>query len=855
MMQLYVFFSAMIPEVTSKGSNNTHQALNGVSSKLKESKAGSSEYRKQIQQFANENESLKDMVKTLNNDKARLFNKLQSADNALTNISNKVTSSKSFPHLSKHESSGVFSEVDSKIFIEQSTVISNSLDEIRCMLNELPNPFQHAQSIEVNHLTAELHRVNLQLVEEKGNVCQLKKSVQELEEVLESENEMMKERDEKSMELQKLRSKLQLYTNNDKVRKQLSREKKILQRRNSSLQKECKILGAMYQSSSDDVTRKDQLVSDLMSEKKQLTDSSLILQQELKRSLENAKENEKLSEKFKRESHFLLEKLNSANEERAEVKRRSELLEQQINKMISLADVKNSLAELQQSVQEIKARTSESTTLDPKIAREIEDMYKKNEELLRRTSLLENQQALNENQVENLQRIVNQKDSEIAILDSQLDQYKEQAETKASQTELNSSMNENRLKSQLENLKLENEILQSRILILEGISHEMEIITNERDALRRENHHLRGQFTRDVKGTTSDLILVNNPVASDPSFNQQNSYKLDELDEDAKQKLQQMLSTPEFEKFLSSEIIHVNLLESDQSCDRKKPPDSPESLSRESSFEKEHTINHMYQASSDVLMTTEGSASYEDVIQVYSPPTTTNELMEETLDYGYKENSIEKSPQRRTHSNQQSILSTEAYKQKIPSTPPPSRANEKNLEKLFSESKSITNDIAAKRMSSLEGVDYSQVLKEFHKVISHMSLTSGSNQQLTGERKSSFSRPSHKRVTFSDHVVDFFEQSDKKEKVKLNSSTNQKVSSRRKKEEEVKDKKFYKSFFQEALKRTYPVLSKYEDEDTVDVGDQDLQNDQSHTSSSHAPPMESNSLTDQALNLLQSEKE
>jgi len=51
-MQLYVFFSAMIPEVTSKGSNNTHQALNGVSSKLKESKAESSEYRKQIQQFA-----------------------------------------------------------------------------------------------------------------------------------------------------------------------------------------------------------------------------------------------------------------------------------------------------------------------------------------------------------------------------------------------------------------------------------------------------------------------------------------------------------------------------------------------------------------------------------------------------------------------------------------------------------------------------------------------------------------------------------------------------------------------------------------------------------------------------------
>jgi len=218
MMQLYVFFSAMIPEVTSKGSNNTHQALNGVSSKLKESKAESSEYRKQIQQFANENESLKDMVKTLNNDKARLFNKLQSADNALTNISNKVASSKSFPHLSKHESSGVFSEVDSKIFIEQSTVISNSLDEIRCMLNELPNPFQHAQSIEVNHLTAELHRVNLQLVEEKGNVCQLKKSVQELEEVLESENEMMKERDEKSMELQKLRSKLQLYTKKTTVK-------------------------------------------------------------------------------------------------------------------------------------------------------------------------------------------------------------------------------------------------------------------------------------------------------------------------------------------------------------------------------------------------------------------------------------------------------------------------------------------------------------------------------------------------------------------------------------------------------------------------------------------------------------
>ena len=614
------------------------------------------ELKKSIENYIQKNVILESVIKVLKEDKAKLVNKLQSADGALTNLSSKISLSKSFPNLaaasSKTKSSGVFSHVESQAILDQSASINNNLEEILGLLKQRPAVHQvfsqQQHTVEVNQLTAEVKRLNLDLVNEKANVCKLKKSVHDLEEALQTENDMIEERDQKSIEIQKLRAKLQLHDNNQKSRRQLSRDKKMLQRKHSAIQKELKVVNTLYQTSTTDIAQRDNHILELLAERKRLLTSTDSLLKETKEVRMKYQEKDKLAERYKRESCILLEKLNTSNEEHEEMKRKNEMLENRLNQMVSSTDmdeIKKSLAEMQLDFNEIKAskRQEEDSTellqegVESKYSEEIQSVYKKNDELLQRITTLENQLFKEKQITLELEKNIKEKESDIQELENLLDQQMSRAESAITQSEMQFNMNETKHHAQMDNLRLENEILESRVLILEGISHELDILTAERDTLKQENKRLRQVSTNlssvtntnTSKAEDSELVLVKNLAIDTEEDNADSidhlfsgALKVHKLDDKVKEKLKEMLSTPEFEKFLSdSEIVRVNLMESSStSCgDSSTGKASLKSLSRQSSFEKEHTINHMYQASSDTLMATEGSASYEDVIQVYSP--------------------------------------------------------------------------------------------------------------------------------------------------------------------------------------------------------------------------------------------
>ncbi|XP_066911870.1 putative leucine-rich repeat-containing protein DDB_G0290503 isoform X1 [Clytia hemisphaerica] len=856
------------------------------------------ELKNVIKSYVGKNETLETVVKTLKIDKNKLLNRLQNADSQLTSLSNKITLSRSQPNLSSSTNlalgpatgggggSTMNQTTNSRPTMDQSqpaltALINNSLDQILGILKKLPPPCQHSQGPEVQHLTSDLQRVNLELVEEKSKVCQLRKIVQELEEVIENENDVLKERDQKTAEIQKLRAKIQLHENNEKVRKQLAKEKKLLQRKSSSMQKELKVINTLYQTSATDIAQKDNHILELLAERKRLIASNEKFAKDLTAVNTKCMECEKLVEKYKRESAFLVEKLNAGAKEREEMKQRNESLEARINEMASsndMREIKTSLTDMQKTFNEIKMKSKNSTNVESKLTEDLQTVYRKNDELLNRITGLENQLYHEKENVLTLQKVVKEKETEINDLDTQMEEHKSQAEINASQSELHNNMNESKYESQIENLKLENEILQSRVMILEGISHEMDILTTERNNLKKENTQMRQRQSRTDK---SEMVLVAN-MANDPESKEkviQEMCKVSKLDENAKEKLQEMLSMPGFERFLSEDMSPINLMSDASSCATSKSSNSVKSLSRESVFEKEHTINHMYQASSDTLMAPEGSASFEDVIQVYHPPPTDD--VDATVDYNGgtslgPDSSIHQSqPSPGYVSQSQSNAGQTPYRQNNvkPSALPPQlqrqleKAFDKSpsnvsldsnmsakLDRIFCESKALSGDIA--RGTSHENVNYKQVLSEFNKMISKMSGAS-INESTEDAAYSPVPTPtpsSRKRVTFSDHVVDFNQSENDTWSMSSTMSCQSKSTNDDKNQ---RDKEFF-----EALKKNFPSLSRHESSSAGAIPPKpesrrpDQQSPSVIPSPTKAPhsPRGQTSLTGQALNLMKAEK-
>ena len=227
------------------------------------------------------------------------------------------------------------------------------------------------------------------------------------------------------------------------------------------------------------------------------------------------------------------------------------------------------------------------------------------------------------------------------------------------------------------------------------------------------------------------------------------------------------------------------------------------------------------------------------------------------------------------------------------------------LERIFSESKSISNDIASKQFN-IDDVDYKRVLTEFHKMISQMSQSSSSSnndnnnnnnqKSQSGDRTSNSSNNNNnnnansktKRVTFSDHIVDFDQSTsdgDDADSQEMESTTaswspsllttnaidtnknnnnNNNTDSTNPTSQMTREKQnFYMSFFQDALQKTYPALVK-DSEPSMMSGDQEGSNFTSQLDDTpKATPASSSTpkglgllgpLTDKALDLIKTEK-
>lgn len=198
------------------------------------------------------------------------------------------------------------------------------------------------------------------------------------------------------------------------------------------------------------------------------------------------------------------------------------------------------------------------------------------------------------------------------------------------------------------------------------------------------------------------------------------------------------------------------------------------------------------------------------------------------------------------------------------------------LERIFSESKSISNNIANKQQS-FDDVDYKQVLTEFHKMISQLSDTklpsnnNNNNTTTTTPATTNRSSPRAKRVTFSDHIVDLDTQdsscSDGEDGDNETATASWSPSNKATNDNSTKsvdNAHFYAGLFQDAL-RTSKILppalaSLAKDNQSILVGASGpaMTND-GGDSSTPAPKISAPSkglgrLTDMALDLVKTEK-
>ena len=746
-------------------------------------------------------EEILQSVNSLKEEKTKLLDRLSEADKSLLDLSKRV-------HPNPDDNVKSESEYSSTKKIDH---INLSLDEIKSVLKMLPQRSQApTNDLELRQVQAELQQSKLQLVEEKAKVLQLKSNLTELKDMIADDDFIHNQHDAKQKQLQHLRSKHQHCIRNEKLRRQVQKEKKLLQRKHSTLQKQYQMLSALYQSSQSDLSYKEQIVAELVAAKKNQANESKTLKDQLESSKSFISENNVLLEKYKRESSYLLEKLNTGNEEKVELKKKNESLEQRLSQLSALDDVKKNLDFIRENLLEMKSTSNNSTKTNESSQSDMDVLTQRNIDLADKILSLQYRLSTDQQEFEKLQRSVESKNKNINSYQQHIERLENKIACESSQSALQKAMKVSEYETKIENLTLEKEILTSRVLILEGIREEMNVLKKERNLLKLENQKLRrlneqrnfssGSYLNAVNA--ADEMFSGNELSDSPSeatsdtHFEENLKKLDELDEGTKSRLQQMLSTPEFESFLSTDDVRIDLKDtnsqqsSDHSSDRISIQESLKNLSADS-FEPEHTIKHMFQTDSGNVQTeTFGECtSFEDVIQVYTPPVDYPSALsnkdEDTINYSQEK----QPPQNASDSGVDTPQSTQTN----------------NLEKLVSESQLISKSIASKRETS-GNIDYKKVLNELHKAITEMSRDTSSHSSLE-DRKLSAHSSRQKKVTFSDHVVDFYSEVESEDNTSSSSLPSM----------ESSDSNFYRSFFHDALIKTYPELTKDEEgEDSSD---------------------------------------
>lgn len=385
-----------------------------------------------------------------------------------------------------------------------------------------------------------------------------------------------------------------------------------------------------------------------------------------------------------------------------------------------------------------------------------------------------------EAEVETLQGKVNaleiiklSNESEIASLREALESLK------ISQQKRNVNQTSEKYTTIIENLNLEKDILSSRVLILEGIGEELKILRKEKEKLKEINEELKrkldgNKFKAKNSFSDGDINIASIGYVADSKNNADNiefnAKNLNDLNEREKSRLQSMLSNPLFDPLSSPDTVYLEELDM---------PIRESNVSKLPSDENEKSLGRISNISSDHVINETSSAEYVQNIHL---PIHSECAADDTINYvnGGPDTVFEKE----SSASQTCNSSSNADVKKVVSKKKKFLGKLKKGKKV----KKLTRKDSPITKYSEESVD-----------------------NLPKEIKKQKSPNKIKHVQFSDKLLEITEEHE---------------------EENVNDIAFFKSYYQECLKKEYPILAEYSDEHTEKELVDDMSNESPRSTSS-----------------------
>ena len=734
-------------------------SLTNLNNKIQTLEVANANLKKENISYLKENQTLSSEIEMLQAEKLKLLTKLENADEKLSTLSSKIYSPS---RVTSNQSRTLQVESSKALILETvSSVIGNeikvTLDEIKDIVQKFPQSPGNVNSNSVLQLNDELKETKVALLEEKSNNKHLEKVIEDLEKFvnnLQNENET---ESKKETELRKLRLEHRRCGITKKENRRLRHEKCSLKKKLNDAQKQYQLLKVLYESMEKEVANKELICNSLSREKSQIENDKSKLMLDLEKLKLDSSEKEANIENMKRESCYLLEKVNKSSEENELLKKKCHFFDENLSELLNMTSMKDNVVNMNTRIEQLYI---ESKKFEEENFRLI---YQKQNDLMSQFSQLQKKFDAQEIAFHNTSAVSS--DSEVVP--------KEEHE---------------RI---VENLALERDILSSRVLVLESIREEMEILRKERIKFKGESEKLKSMLSNNsmngIKEHNPDfsqegLVILRNESELDGSLINESSAvdflesvkTLEDLNETDKIKLKKLLSTPEFEGILSTDDVKIDL--------HKKSINGTNDSG--SSLEQEHLINHLYEIESDFTLS--GKASEEIVENVYEG-NISDHINERTVNYTHNQ---EDQPLKKS---QPSNADTKA-----PLT-------ERSLEKVINKSKLISTGIVLQQKRSKE-TNPSNLLNEFQKVITEISEKDSSRSILASPTGSHGSFNKNKHVKFSDKVIDLMEGSTHKD---------QKVG------KDCGDSSFSRSFFQESLLKNFPILAQHNDEDVLQEQDEE----------------------------------
>ena len=823
--------------ITEKGS---------VNSRLRKLQRNNEELQKSVIECQKKNESKDADITKLKSEKLTLVQRLQEADDAFNKLTSRVHSSSSktsIDRLSSIDSSTKLprrsnsfqspSSSNTRLSLGMNQELKNSLDMILKAIGELPN---QRSNIDFEAVNKDNQSLRFRIKEEELRRQELEAEMVKIRELQDMENG--KEFDALAEEyrlLQVKHSKCEKLRQEHSERKRLKKEKKALSRKNLALSQDNKMCNIMIEQL-DSQTKESQIE---LHQLQQERDSMALQGKEQSLALANATatltERTCQLDQLKLDYESLKDKLSGASEEIASLKgNNSDLLGKLQSMTINEATDKH-IDFLLKAVEnlDLNVRKMSSENIVVKESMEgtkeyFKSFVEQNVELTKDLAKCRNQNVEDSKEIESLKRDLDTTQKERISLQSEIERLNEIIDTFKSEANLTPRRPDKHSDQELillheatiESLTLEKDILSSRVVILESIREEMEILKSEKTRIQEENDQIKfalSKFNIRLPPTqirsNSDLLQASKSGSRSNVQNHPESMmsmrSLDSLSSLERQKLSDMLSSPDYQRILQ-ESGDVTICDHSRKEARESTPqeDFAEVEVVQRHTYRSNTSNHLDNQHSDEFVISEFSledfsiceSGEDSKANLADDEENFSEEIDDTIEYVQKATTVDETipsnpgVQDAATENGSADISENSALEMNPGTSKTQGTvdspAQNHLERLLAESKMISNNIA---MSAKKGGGYKELLKNFKNMIDELSAPEDKNSSSSINVETSVSEmpstSSSKRVQFSDHLVEYA-------KVPLNDNAS--VTS--------EESDLCRSFFQESLQKNYPEL-------------------------------------------------